>query len=80
MATGTRPFWRILVLAAENGAQVPLNCDECFLILEYLAEAAAYGADERYLRQVVRRHIECCPDCREHHLQRLNELEEKWCD
>ena len=78
MAKITRPFWKILVVAAEHGARVPLNCDECFIILEYLAEAAVHGAEEYYLRDAVRQHIESCPKCREHHLQRLNELEAKF--
>lgn len=78
MSNHTRPFWQILIVAAQHGAQVPLNCDECFLILEHLAEIAAQGADERYLLEAVRRHVERCPECRRHHLARLKELEARW--
>lgn len=75
MRKRTRPFWQILVVAAEHGAKVPLNCDECFTLLEYLAEAAIQGADKRYLLEAVKRHVQRCPDCREHHLERLRHLE-----
>ncbi|MFC1879755.1 hypothetical protein ACFLZW_07555, partial [Chloroflexota bacterium] len=70
-----RPFWRILMLAAESGARMALNCDECFAILEYLADAAVRGADDDYLIDAVRRHLNRCPTCREHHLKRLQAME-----
>ena len=52
-----------------------MNCDECFVILEYLADAAIYGAEERYLIDAIRQHLERCPSCREHHMDRLRGLE-----
>jgi predicted anti-sigma-YlaC factor YlaD len=66
-----------MIIEAGRGAQMPLNCDECFVVLEYLAEVAVYGATEKNLRMAVHRHLDQCPDCREHHLQRLAELESK---
>lgn len=77
MKSKARPFWKILIVAAEHDAKATFNCDECFAILEYLAEVAVKGAEERYLLEAVGRHLDCCPDCREHHLQRLKELEAK---
>jgi predicted anti-sigma-YlaC factor YlaD len=66
-----------MIIETGRGAQMPLNCDECFVVLEYLAEEAVYGATEKNLRMAIRRHLDQCPDCREHHLQRLAELESK---
>jgi hypothetical protein len=43
--------------------------------LEYLADSAVAGADPDRLRRSARRHLAHCPDCREHHLRRLRELE-----
>ena len=51
MALNARPFWKILMITAEHDAYVTLNCDECFLILEFLAEEAIHGMEERRLVQ-----------------------------
>jgi hypothetical protein len=76
MALTSRPFWQVLV-AADSGEDVTLTCDECFAILEYLAEEAAAAADAQTLQKAAQRHLAHCPDCREHHLRRLRELEAK---
>jgi hypothetical protein len=74
MALGSRPFWQTLV-AADSGENIVLTCDECFTILEYLAEEAAEGADLQTLQKAAQHHLTHCPDCRAHHLKRLIELE-----
>ena len=74
MAFTSRPFWQTLV-AADSDESIALTCDECFIILEYLAEEAAEGADLQTLQQAAQHHLTHCPDCREHHLKRLIELE-----
>lgn len=74
MAFTSRPFWQTLV-AADSGENLALTCDECFAILEYLAEEAAEGADLQTLQKAAQHHLTQCPDCREHHLKRLIELE-----
>lgn len=60
-----------------QGDASPLTCDECFRLLEALADLAAQGADPAFLRAALRRHLRRCPDCRRHHLRRLAELE-RW--
>jgi predicted anti-sigma-YlaC factor YlaD len=67
-----RPFWQIL---ADSSEAATLTCDECFIILEYLADEAAEGADLPTLHRAVQSHLARCPDCRAHHLQRLSKLE-----
>ena len=74
MAFKVRPFWQTLV-AADSDESIALTCDECFIILEYLAEEAAEGADLQPLQKTAQHHLSHCPDCREHHLKRLIELE-----
>lgn len=69
----TRALWQILV-AADSEAAAELSCDECFAILEYLADEAVRGADLGALREALRRHLEHCPDCREHYRRRLSEM------
>jgi hypothetical protein len=78
MSQKTRSYWQILVVAVEHGAIVPLNCNECFLLLEHIGELAMLDTDERFLMQAVSDHQDRCPDCREHHLERFKELETQW--
>jgi len=76
MTPENRPLWEILISAADNVLKIPLNCDECFQILVYLADAAQQGVREQVLRDAVKQHLDICPDCRKHHLGRLKQLEE----
>ena len=80
MDTRPRPIWQLLIIMTEYSEYDSLTCDECFTLLEYLAGEAAKGADIEILQQAIRRHLEHCPGCREHHLARLLEMEEqnKW--
>ena len=76
MTPENRPLWEILISAADNVVKLPLNCDECFQILVYLADAAQEGVQEQVLRDAVKQHLNICPVCRKHHLGRLKQLEE----
>jgi len=69
-----RPLWQILTPAAHS-PNTTLTCDECFVALEYLADRINAGADLQVVWQAAQRHLARCPDCREHHLQRIRELE-----
>ena len=69
-----RPLWQILTRAAEVPNSV-LACDECFAALKYLADWLDAGGDPKVLWHAAQRHLARCPDCREHHLQRIHALE-----
>lgn len=75
MAGIIRSLWEMLVAPGDSDRATAPTCDECFAILEYLADTAAAGGDSEALRQAARRHLTQCPNCREHHLRRLQELE-----
>jgi hypothetical protein len=45
--------------------------------MEHLVEEALAGIEEEVLQTAIKRHLDHCPDCQEHHIQRLTELEEK---
>jgi len=77
MTPENRPLWQILISAAGNVVKTPLNCDECFQILVYLADAAQEGVQEQVLRDAVKQYLDICSDCRTHHLGRLKQLEER---
>ena len=74
MASLPRPLWEIL-LAAESNNPRELTCDECFAIIEYLADELADGADSQTIKRAARQHLTHCPDCRQHHERRLREIE-----
>lgn len=72
-----RSLWQILITIKNNSASTSLTCDECFVYMEHLVEEALVGVEEDALKAGIRQHMEHCPDCQEHHLQRLSEIEEK---
>ena len=45
--------------------------------MEHLADEAVAGADQTILRTAIKDHLANCPDCHEHHLHRLEQMEEK---
>jgi len=67
-------LWRIL-LKSQARPDIPLTCDECFAILDYLADRAARGADVASLRHAVQKQLARCPDCREQYGEWLRKLE-----
>ncbi|MCK5316122.1 MAG: hypothetical protein KAI94_07170 [Anaerolineales bacterium] len=73
----SRPLWKLLIVFSEPEQADELTCDECFNVLEHLAGEAVRGLDVQLLQEAVQLHLEHCPDCREHHLHRLGELEAK---
>jgi hypothetical protein len=72
-----RPFWQILISFRENHKSGTLTCDECFRFMEHLAEEALAGAEQDKLKGAVRKHLKHCPDCQEHHLIKLAQMESK---
>jgi Zn finger protein HypA/HybF involved in hydrogenase expression len=70
-----RPIWQILVAFKERDQPASLTCDECFRYMEHITEEAIAGADQTSLRKAVRNHLVICPDCSEHHLNRIEKME-----
>jgi len=66
------------MIVAEHNAKHILFRDECFLILQLLAEEAPGGVEDSYLLQAVRHHRDGCPKCCENHLQRLKVLKARY--
>lgn len=77
MPSTGQSLWQILLQVAASEGTATLNCDDCFSILEYLAETKhQIGADIDLLHKIARKHLSCCPDCRQHYLAKLEELEQ----
>jgi hypothetical protein len=46
--------------------------------MEFFADLAMDGLSLDDMKRALLLHINHCPDCQEHHLQRLQELEDYW--
>jgi hypothetical protein len=72
-----RPLWQILISLKERNQSISLNCNECFQFMEHLADEAAAGADQNTLQIAIKDHLANCPDCQDHHQERLEQMEHK---
>ena len=71
----TQPLWQLMLKARKSSDDVALSCEDCFLILEYLADTREQiGADIDFLRKIASNHLSCCPDCRQYYQKRLEKL------
>ena len=76
MLPQNRPLWQILLSVSSNQQTQSLTCDECFIIIDYLAQLASQTElDETNLQQLTRKHLKSCPDCRDRYMKRLRKWE-----
>ena len=73
-----RSLLEIFIHSSAPGKEITLNCDECFIVMEYFVELAMEGLLLEAIKEPLLNHIDHCPDCQEHHLQRLKEMEDQW--
>lgn len=64
----TRPLWQLLSAEPSN-----LNCDECFAVMEHLAELLA--RDGNALLPDIQKYLARCPDCTIEHRMALRQLD-----
>jgi hypothetical protein len=69
------PLWKLLLKLKKTDSDTAMTCDDCFTILTCLADEVMRGTDAEILFQAAQEHLSRCARCREHHLQRLDELE-----
>lgn len=72
-----RSLFQIFIRSSSSGVEVSLNCDECFVVMEYFVDLALEGIPQERIKQALLQHINHCPDCKEHHIKRLKELEDQ---
>lgn len=78
MKRAIRSLLEIFIHSSAPGKEVNLNCDECFTLMEYFVDLALEGLSLNDIKEPLLKHIDHCPDCQEHHLQRLKEMEDQW--
>ena len=78
MKRAIRSLLEIFIDSSAPGKEVNLNCDECFTLMKYFVDLALEGIFLDDIKRPLLKHIDHCPDCQEHHLQRLTEIEDQW--
>ena len=73
-----RSLFEIFIRSSKPGKEYTLTCDECFAVMEYFVELVLEGFTLDEIKKPLLKHIAHCPDCQEHHLGRLREIEEQW--
>ena len=66
-------LWMLLIKLRDKES---LSCEECFALLELLAQAADLGVDLKRLKRLTRKHLKLCPDCQETMWEQLLKLEQ----
>ena len=66
-----QPIWKLLQ-DLKTGTPGKLDCEECYALLEHLADLAVDGVDEVVLMNAVEAHFRICPQCETHHLERID--------
>ncbi len=78
----SRPLWQLLLEVRKDATpQRPFTCDECFTVLEYLAEAFSQEtavAQQDQLHEAIKQHLAVCPDCQMHYQARLEAMEQAY--
>lgn len=72
-----RPLFEIFSLSPTAESDITLTCDDCFAILDYFVDLVIDGFTLEEIKKPLLHHMNHCPDCREHYLQRINEIEEQ---
>jgi hypothetical protein len=73
-----RSLFEIFIHSSLPGNEITLTCDECFVVMEFFVDLVLEDLSLDEIKKPLLRHIDHCPDCREHHFQRLREMEEQW--
>lgn len=67
------PLWQVLVHATAD-QQEPLSCEECYVLMDYLADLLSSGHSPRRVLSLGERYLRRCPECREEHRRAMTEL------
>jgi hypothetical protein len=65
-------LWQVL-LRAEARAET-LSCEECFILMDYLADLLAEGQRPEVVRPLAERYLQRCPGCTEEVQRTIEDL------
>ena len=67
------PLWQVLLHATAD-QQDPLSCEECFVVMDYLADLLSTGHPAQHVLSMGEKYLQRCPECREEHRRAMAEL------
>lgn len=70
----TTPLWQVLLKIQQSSTLVPLDCDECFVLLSFLAEQAVDDEAFFTLQETAYHHLRHCVACSHRYAQELANL------
>ncbi len=73
-----RPLFEIFSLSSAAASDTLLSCDDGFAILDSFVELALEGSSLEEIKKHLLHHMHHHHDCREDHLQRINDFEGLW--
>lgn len=67
-----QPLWQVLVHATQDDE--PLSCDQCYVLMDYLADLLVEGVSSEEVLALADRYLGRCPDCKIEYMYNLNRL------
>jgi hypothetical protein len=55
-------LWQVLLRAADDSG--PLSCEDCVVLLDYMADLLTSGYPQKEILALAERYLRRCPDCR----------------
>lgn len=66
-------LWQVLLHATADQKE-PLSCEECFVLMDYLADLLSTGHPADLVLAMGEKYLKRCPECRQEHRQAMAEL------
>jgi len=66
-------LWQVLLHATADHDE-PLSCEECFVLMDYLADLLASGHPADLVLATGEKYLQRCPECRQEHRRAMAEL------
>jgi predicted anti-sigma-YlaC factor YlaD len=66
-------LWQVLLHATADHDD-PLSCEECFVLMDYLADLLSTGHPADLVLAMGEKYLQRCPECRQEHRRAIAEF------
>jgi hypothetical protein len=66
-------LWQVLLHATADHDE-PLSCEECFVLMDYLADLLSTGHPADLVLAMGEKYLKRCPECRQEHRRAMSEF------
>ncbi len=70
-----RPLWQLLIDFYNPAATRRLSCEECFIVLDFLAEQLASDSHPEALQPLIKQKLAGCPNCQSKFVDWIKQME-----